>query len=75
MYALMIDDGGPPHEAASCDGDHRCCRCVWMKYRARSRLDGNTLAWVHLLRELHGGRVLDEEVHVVNLAVALHAGR
>jgi len=52
----MIDDGGPPHEAARCDGDHRCCRCVWMKYRARSRLDGNTLAWVHLLRELHGGR-------------------
>jgi hypothetical protein len=40
----MIDDGGPPHEAASCDGDHRCCRCVWMKYHARSRLDGNTLA-------------------------------
>ena len=52
----MIDDGGPPHEAARCDGDHRCGRCVWMKYRARSRLDGNTLAWVHLLRELHGGR-------------------
>ena len=54
---------------ASCDGENWCCRCLWMKYRARSRLDGNTLAWVHLLREFRGGRVLDEEVNVVNLAL------
>jgi hypothetical protein len=23
---LMTDSGGPGHEAARCDGDHRCCR-------------------------------------------------
>jgi hypothetical protein len=37
-YALMIDNGAPPHEVAMYDGDHKCFRCVDTKYRWRNRL-------------------------------------
>jgi hypothetical protein len=69
MNALMIDSGGPPHEAAKYDGDHRCSRCLRTKYRVRSRLDETPLREFNQSRELHSGRVHDEKVHVIILAV------
>jgi hypothetical protein len=70
----MIDSGAPPQDAAKYDGDHRWSR--WVRSRNRAATCATTrLEAAHQLGQLHGGRVLDEQVDVVVFAVELDQRR
>jgi len=61
MYCLMIDRGAPPQETAKYEGGHRCPRM-----RARTQTP------VYQCGDGQGGRVGDQQMDVVGLAVEFH---
>ena len=68
---MMIDIVASAPDAVRHACEHRCFRWVPTKVPLSMRPGGDTVARVHHLGQLHGGRVLDGEVQVVVLAVEL----